>query len=43
MDVLNVNYDQDDIHLNKLDAYSLINQEIQSIYKGTWSPLHSIF
>jgi len=24
MDVLNVNYEQDDIHLNKRDAYSLI-------------------
>jgi len=28
MDVLNVNYDQGDIHLNKWDAYSLIRQEI---------------
>jgi hypothetical protein len=40
MDVLNVNYDQDDIHLNKRDAYSLICQEIQFIYKGTLSPYH---
>jgi hypothetical protein len=40
MDVLNVNYDQDDTHLNKWDAYSLIRQEIQSIYKGTLSPYH---
>jgi hypothetical protein len=40
MDVLNVIYDQDDIHLNKRDAYSLIRQEIQSTYKGTLSPYH---
>jgi len=40
MDVLNVNYDQDDIHLNKRDAYSLICQEIQFTYKGTLSPYH---
>jgi len=40
MDVLNVNYDQDDIHLNKRDAYSLIRQEIQSTYKGILSPYH---
>jgi hypothetical protein len=40
MDVLNVNYEQDDIHLNKRDAYSLIRQEIQSTYKGTLSPYH---
>jgi hypothetical protein len=40
MDVLNVNYDQDDIHLNKRDAYSLIHQEIQTTYKGTLSPYH---
>jgi hypothetical protein len=40
MDVLNINYDQDDIHLNKRDAYSLIRQEIQSTYKGTLSPYH---
>jgi hypothetical protein len=40
MDVLNVNYDQYDIHLNKQDAYILIRQEIQSIYKGTLSPYH---
>jgi hypothetical protein len=40
MDVLNVNYDQDDIHLNKRDAYSFICQEIQSTYKGTLSPYH---
>jgi hypothetical protein len=40
MDVLNVNYDQDDIHLNKRDAYSLIRQEIQTTYKGTLSPYH---
>jgi hypothetical protein len=38
MDVLNVNYDQDDIHLNKQDAYNFIRQEIQSTYKGTLSP-----
>jgi len=29
MDVLNVNYNQDDIHLKKWDAYSLIRQKIQ--------------
>jgi hypothetical protein len=40
MDVLNVNYDRDDIHLNKRDAYSLIHQEIQTTYKGTLSPYH---
>jgi len=40
MDVLNINYNQDDIHLNKRDAYSLIRQEIQSTYKGTLSPYH---
>jgi hypothetical protein len=40
MDVLNVNYNQDDIHLKKQDAYSLIRQEIQSTYKGTLSPYH---
>jgi len=40
IDVLNVNYDQDDIHFNKRDAYSLIRQEIQSTYKGTLSPYH---
>jgi len=40
MDVLNVNYDQNDIHLNKRDAYSLIHQEIQSTYKGILSPYH---
>jgi hypothetical protein len=40
MDVLNVNYDQDDIHLNKRDAYSLIHQEIQTTYKGTLNPYH---
>jgi hypothetical protein len=40
MDVLNVNYDQDDIHFNKRDAYNLIRQEIQSTYKGTLSPYH---
>jgi hypothetical protein len=40
MDVLNVNYDQDDIHLNKRDAYNFIHQEIQSTYKGTLSPYH---
>jgi len=40
MDVLNVIYDQDDIHLNKRDAYSLIRQEIQSTYKGTLSPYY---
>jgi hypothetical protein len=40
MDVLNINYDQDDIHLNKRNAYSLIRQEIQSTYKGTLSPYH---
>jgi len=40
MDVLNVNYEQDDIHLNKRDAYSLIRKEIQSTYKGTSSPYH---
>ncbi len=40
MDVLNVNYNQDDIHLNKRNAYSLIRQEIQSTYKGTLSPYH---
>jgi hypothetical protein len=28
MDVLNVNYDQDDIRLNKRNAYNLIRQEI---------------
>jgi hypothetical protein len=40
MDVLNINYDQDDIHFNKRDAYSLIRQEIQSTYKGTLSTYH---
>jgi hypothetical protein len=40
MDVLNVNYDQDDIHLNKQDAYNLICQEIQFSYKGTLNPYH---
>jgi len=40
MDVLNVNYDQDDIHLNKRDAYNLIRQKIQTMYKGTLSPYH---
>jgi hypothetical protein len=40
MDVLNVNYDQYDIHFKKQDAYILIRQEIQSIYKGTLSPYH---
>jgi hypothetical protein len=40
MDVLNVTYNQDDIHLKKRDAYSLIHQEIQSTYKGTLSPYH---
>jgi hypothetical protein len=40
MDVLNVNYDQNDIHLNKRNAYSLIRQEIQSTYKGILSPYH---
>ncbi len=40
MDVLNVNYDQNDIQLNKWDAYSLIHQEIQSTYKGILSPYH---
>jgi hypothetical protein len=40
MDVLNVNYDQDDIHFNKLDAYNSIRQEIQFAYKGTLSPYH---
>jgi hypothetical protein len=40
MDVLNVTYNQDDIHLKKRDAYSLIRQEIQSTYKGTLSPYH---
>jgi hypothetical protein len=40
MDVLNINYDQDDIHVNKRDAYSLIHQEIESTYKGTLSPYH---
>jgi hypothetical protein len=34
MDVLNVNYDQDDIHFNKWDAYNFIHQETQSTYKG---------
>jgi hypothetical protein len=40
MDILNVNYDQDDIHLNKQDAYNLIRQKIQTTYKGTLSPYH---
>ncbi len=40
MDILNVNYDQNDIHLNKQDAYSLICQEIQFTYKGILSPYH---
>jgi hypothetical protein len=40
MDVLNVNYNQDDIHLNKRDAYNLIHQEIQFTYEGTLSPYH---
>ncbi len=40
MDVLNVNYYQDDIHLNKRDAYNFIRQEIQSTYKGTLNPYH---
>jgi hypothetical protein len=40
MDILNVNYDQDDIHLNKQDAYNFICQEIQSMYKGILSPYH---
>jgi len=40
MDVLNVNYNQDDIHLKKRDAYNLIRQEIQSTYKGTLNPYH---
>jgi hypothetical protein len=40
MDVLNVNYNQDDIHLKKRDAYNLICQEIQSTYKGTLNPYH---
>jgi len=41
MDVLNVNYDQDDIHLNKWDAYNFIRQEIQTTYKATLSPYHN--
>jgi hypothetical protein len=40
MDVLSVNYNQDDIHFNKRDAYNLIHQEIQSTYKGTLNPYH---
>jgi hypothetical protein len=40
MDVLNVNYDQDDIHLNKQNAYNLICQEIQTTYKETLSRYH---
>ncbi len=40
MDVLNVNYNQDAIHLKKWDAYSFIRQEIQSTYKETLSPYH---
>jgi hypothetical protein len=40
MNVLNVNYDQDDIHLNKRDAYNFICQEIQFTYKGTLGPYH---
>jgi hypothetical protein len=40
MDVLNVNYNQDEIHFKKRDAYSLICQEIQFTYKGTLSPYH---
>jgi hypothetical protein len=40
MDVLNVNYDQDDIHLNKRDAYNFICQEIHPTYEGTLSPYH---
>jgi hypothetical protein len=40
MDVLNVNYDQDDIHLNKRDAYNFIRQEIQPTYEGILSPYH---
>ncbi len=40
MDALNVNYDQDDIHLNKRNAYSLICQKIQYTCKGTLSPYH---
>jgi hypothetical protein len=38
--VLNVNYNQDEIHLNKRNAYSLIRQEIQFTYKGALSPYH---
>jgi hypothetical protein len=40
MDVLNVNYNQADIHLNRQDAYNFIRQEIQSTYKGTLSLYH---
>jgi hypothetical protein len=40
MDILNINYDQDDIHLNMRDAYNLIHEEIQSTYKGTLNPYH---
>jgi hypothetical protein len=40
MDVLNANYNQDDLHLNKQDVYNLIHQEIQFTYKGTLSPYH---
>jgi hypothetical protein len=40
MDILNVNYDQDDIHLNKWNAYNLIHKKVHSTYKGTSSPYH---
>ncbi len=40
MDVLNVNYNQYEIHLNKQDAYNLIHEEIQSTYKETLNPYH---
>ncbi len=40
MDVLNVNYDQDDIPPNKRYAHNLICKKIQATYKRTLSPYH---
>ncbi len=40
MDVLNVNYDQDDIHFHKQDAYNFIRQEKKYTYKGILNPSH---